>query len=89
MAQKMNALKSHIKLNPYAFANALGLIGIITTVVYAALVWFGGYDASVIIAQYPVSFAFDDWTFLFGIVQTYVISYVFGWIFARIYNRFS
>lgn len=89
MAKRMNAFQLHIKLNPYAFANALGLVSIIGMVVYGALVWFGGYDASVIVAQYPVSFAFDDWTFLFGIVQTYVISYVMGWIFARIYNRFS
>ena len=77
-----------MRLVPYALGNAAGLLSIITLMVYAVLVWFGGYDATIIVAQYPIAFAFDDWTFLFGIVQTYVMGYVFGWIFARIYNRF-
>ncbi len=87
--QRSLRVSSEAKFVPYAFGNALGLVSIVTLVVYAVLVWFGGYDAAAIVAKYPISFEFDDWTFIFGIVQTYVIGYIMGWIFAKIYNRFS
>ena len=59
---------------------------LLATVFYGLFVWFGDYDATFIVAQYPIAFAYNDWTFLFGLVQSYVLAYIFGWIFAKFYN---
>ncbi len=73
-------------LRPYALGHALGMMLMLMTVFYGLFVWFGDYDATFVVAQYPIAFAFNDWTFLFGLVQSYVSAYVFGWIFAKFYN---
>ena len=73
-------------LRPYAFGHALGMMLLLATVFYGLFVWFGDYDATFIVAQYPIAFAYTDWTFLFGLAQSYVLAYVFGWVFAKFYN---
>lgn len=82
-----NRVRGISALSPYGFGQALGLTSLIGMVLLAVVFWFGGYDASVIISQFPVEFSFDDWTILIGIAQTYVIGYIGGWIFAKLYNR--
>ena len=75
------------KLSPYAFAHALGLISVIALLFYALMSWLGDYDPSIILQQYPITFSFNSWTILIGLVQTYVLSYIGGWIFVKIYNK--
>lgn len=73
-------------LKPYALGHALGMMLLFTIVFYGLFVWFGDYDATFIIARYPIAFDFSDWTFIFGMMQSYVLAYVFGWVFAKFYN---
>ena len=75
------------RLGAYAFAHSLGLICVIALLFYAVTTWFGSYDSSVILDQYPISFSFYDWTIIIGLIEGYVFGYVFGWIFAKMYNR--
>jgi predicted lysophospholipase L1 biosynthesis ABC-type transport system permease subunit len=74
-------------LSPYAFGNAFGVVSVIALLFYSVMVWFASFDVTVIISKYPLGFSFDDWTILIGLAQTYAMSYVGGWIFARIYNK--
>ena len=78
--------KSFTGLRPYALGHALGMIGLLMIVFYGLFVWFGDYDPSFVVANYPIAFGFTDWTFLFGLVQSYVLFYVLGWVFAKFYN---
>ncbi len=81
--------KSYFKqgdLKPYALGRAAGMSSIVILLFYGLFVWFSDYDPAFILEQYPISFSFTDWTFLFGILQNYVLFYVFGWIFAKFYN---
>jgi uncharacterized membrane protein (DUF485 family) len=73
-------------LRPYALGHAAGMMSIIVLMFYGLFVWFSSYDPSFIIEQYPISFSFTDWTFLFGLLQSYVLFYVLSWVFARFYN---
>lgn len=73
-------------LKPYALGHAMGMMSMIVLVFYGLFVWFSNYDFSFIVAKYPIAFSFYDWTFLFGLVQSYVMFYVLGWVFARLYN---
>jgi hypothetical protein len=75
------------KLNAYGFGHAFGIVSIIALLFYAVMYWFGGYNSSMIINQYPLGFSFDDWTIIIGVVQTYVLGYIGGWIFVKVYNR--
>jgi hypothetical protein len=79
--------RSGMRLSPYAFGHSFGILSIIALVFYALMSWFAGYDPSIIYRQFPLRFSFNDWSILIGIVQTYVISYIGGWIFVRIYNK--
>ena len=74
------------QLRPYALGHALGMLSMLMVVFYGLFVWFGDYDPTFIVAQYPIAFAFGDWTFLFGLVQSYVLAYVLGWVFVKFYN---
>ncbi len=86
--------KSHNKVNsesktdlkPYALGHALGMMSMIVLVFYGIFVWFSDYESAFLIAKYPISFSFYDWTMLFGLVQSYVMFYILGWGFARLYN---
>ena len=73
-------------LKPYAFGHAFGMLTMLIIVFYGLFVWFSDYDPTFIVAKYPISFSFTDWTFLFGLVQGYVLSYILGWVFAKFYN---
>ncbi len=73
-------------LSPSNFANATGMLALIAIVFYALFVWFGGYDGTTVSSSFPIGFDFDNLSFLFGLVQAYVIWYVAGWIFTKIYN---
>mgnify|MGYP001572240413 CR=1 FL=1 len=73
-------------LKPYALGHALGMMSMLVLVFYGLFVWFSSYDSTFIVAKYPISFSFLDWTFLFGLVQSYVMFYVLGWVFAKFYN---
>ena len=73
-------------LKPYAFGHAFGMLSMLSIVFYGLFVWFSDYDATFIVAQYPIAFSFYDWTFLFGLVQSYVLFYVVGWVFVKFYN---
>ncbi|MBS3081929.1 hypothetical protein J4416_03270 [Candidatus Pacearchaeota archaeon] len=73
-------------LKPYASGHALGMMSMIILVFYGLFVWFSNYDPSFIIAKYPIAFSFYDWTFLFGLIQSYVMFYVLGWVFSKLYN---
>jgi len=75
--------RNFVGLRPYALGHALGMLMI---VFYGLFVWFGDYDPSFVVANYPIAFGFADWTFLFGLVQSYVLFYVLGWVFAKLYN---
>ena len=81
--------KSSLKIGdfrPYALGHAAGMMSMIVLVFYGLFVWFSNYDSSFIIAQYPIAFSFFDWTFLFGLLQSYVLFYVLSWVFAKFYN---
>lgn len=73
-------------LRPYALGNALGLMSMIILIFYGLFVWFSDYETAFIIAKYPIGFSFYDWTILFGLLQSYVMFYVAGWVFAKLYN---
>jgi len=74
-------------LHPKRFAHALGMLALIAVVFFALFAWFGGFEGSDVTDSFPIGFSFHDWTFIFGLMQAYVIWYIAGWIFARIYNR--
>jgi len=78
---------SGMRLSPYAFGHSFGILSVIALLFYAFMSWFAGYDSSFILRQYPLGFSFNDWTILIGIVQTYVMSYIGGWIFVKMYNK--
>jgi hypothetical protein len=93
MAKRKRVNMSSVKpsgmvLRPYAMGHALSTLAVIWIVFYGVFVWFGGYNSSFVVARYPIAFSFLDWTFLFGLAQTYAIAYVFGWIFAKLYNSY-
>ena len=73
-------------ISPYALGNALGILSVIALLFYAVMVWFGSYNANFIIQQYPIPFKFSTISLLLGLIQTYVLSYIGGWILAKIYN---
>ena len=73
-------------ISPYSLGNALGILSVIALLFYAVMVWFGSYNANFIIQQYPISFKFNTVSLLIGLIQTYVLSYIGGWILAKIYN---
>jgi len=77
------------RLSPYGFGQAFGIVSAIALLFYAVMFWLGDFDPSIIISQYPVSFSFEDFTIVMGLVETYVLGYIGGWIFARIYNKFA
>ncbi len=73
-------------LKPYALGRTAGMMSIMVLAFYGLFVWFSDYDPSFILEQYPISFSFADWTILFGFLQSYVLFYVMGWVFAKFYN---
>jgi hypothetical protein len=75
------------KLRPYAFGHSVGLISVIALLFYTFMAWFTDYNASIIIQQYPIVFSLNNWTIIIGLIQTYVLSYIGGWIFVKIYNK--
>ena len=77
------------RLSAYGFGHALGIVSILALLLYAIMYWFGNFDASIILNQYPLGFSFDDWTIIIGLIETYVLSYIGGWIFVKIYNKAS
>jgi hypothetical protein len=77
---------NHGFLRPYAAGHAMGMLSMIVLVFYGIFVWFSNYESAFIVAKYPIAFSFFDWTMLFGLVQSYVMFYVLGWTFARLYN---
>ena len=79
--------KVKAKLSPYALGHALGMVSVVALLFYTVMVWFGDYAGAIIIQQYPLSFSFYNWTIIIGLVQTYVLSYIAGWIFSKIYNE--
>ena len=83
---KSSSSKSH-KLRDYAFGHALGLVSSICLLFYAVMTWFSSYTGEIIVEQFPIVFSFSDWTLIIGLVETYALSYIFGWIFVKIYNR--
>ena len=85
IASNVNTMKLG-DFKPYAMGHATGMMSMIVLVFYGLFVWFSNYESTFIVAKYPISFSFLDWTFLFGLVQSYVMFYVLGWMFARFYN---
>ena len=80
----------HLRLGdfkPYALGHAMGMMAMIVLVFYGLFVWFSDFDSAYIIAKYPIAFSFFDWTMLFGLLQSYVMFYVLGWVFAKMYNH--
>jgi hypothetical protein len=77
---------NHGFLKPHAMGHAMGMLSMIVLVFYGLFVWFSNYESAFIIAKYPIAFSFFDWTMLFGLVQSYVMFYVLGWAFAKLYN---
>jgi len=77
---------SRTKLSAYAFGHAAGIVSIIALLLYAFMTWFGDFNGSIIIQQYPINFSFDNWTVIIGLIETYVLAYIGGWIFVKIYN---
>jgi hypothetical protein len=77
------------KLSAYGFGHALGIVSVLALLLYAVMYWFGSYDASIVISQYPLGFSFSDWTIIIGLIETYVLGYIGGWIFAKVYNGAS
>lgn len=69
-----------------ALANTVGLVSALILVISAFFSWFSDYNADLLAVQYPIPFSVYDWTLIIGILQVYVISYLAGWVFARIYN---
>jgi len=79
--------KVKAKLGPYAFGHALGMVSVVALLFYTVMAWLSDYSGNIIIQQYPLTFSFYDWTIIIGLLQTYVLSYIAGWIFAKIYNE--
>jgi len=75
------------KFSPYAFGHAFGMVSVTAILFYAVMAWFSSYTGTVIIRQYPIAFSFFNWTIIIGLLQTYVLSYIGGWIFAKVYNE--
>ena len=72
------------KLKIYAFANALGIVSALALFFYAVMSWLDAtYTGAVIIQQYPIPFSFNDFSLIVGIIETYVLSFIAGWIFAN------
>ncbi len=96
MKKKMSPHHSHLfhpksqlksgDFKPYALGHAAGMMSMIILVFYGLFIWFSNYDPSFIMEQYPISFSFFDWTFFFGLLQSYVFFYVISWVFAKFYN---
>lgn len=85
IVENSSAIKSG-DLRPYALGHALGMMSMMVLVFYGLFVWFSNYDSLFIVAKYPIGFSFYDWTMLFGLLQSYVMFYVLGWVFAKFYN---
>jgi len=79
-------MSSMSRLSPYAFGHALGIVSVLALLLYAVMVWFSNYSGAVIIQQYPIAFSFNSWTLIIGLIETYVLSYIGGWIFVKVYN---
>lgn len=84
-----NLISRVSKLRAYAFGHAFGLVSVIGLFFYGVMSWFSSYTGDVIIEQFPLSFSFNNWTLIIGLIEAYVLSYIFGWIFVQIYNRTS
>ncbi len=82
-----NMFSSTSKLNSFALGNSLGIVSAIMIAFYAVMVWFGGFNGNIIIQQYPLGFSFNDWTLLIGLIETYAMGYILGWILAKVYNK--
>lgn len=77
------------RLDAYAFANAAGMVCSLIILFYAVMVWFGAFEGSIIYNQYPIPFTFNSISLIIGFIETYVMGYISGWIFAKLYNTFS
>jgi hypothetical protein len=76
-----------IVLSPYSFGHALGSVSVFALLFYMAMVWFAGFPGSIIVQKFPLGFSFTNWTVILGLIETYAMGYVGGWIAAKIYNR--
>jgi hypothetical protein len=85
--KRTGVVKARPLLRAYAFGHALGLMSVVALLFYTIMVWFSDFNASIIIQQFPIKFSFFDWTIILGLIQTYVLSYIAGWIFVKIYNK--
>jgi|JYMV01.1.fsa_nt_gi hypothetical protein len=77
-----------IFLRPFSLAHAVGTLFAVAIFFFAFMSWFSNFDGTSIIDRYPLPFSFEDWTFLMGLIQSYVFGYVSGWIVAKVYNKY-
>jgi len=85
--RRLSNSSSKTILSPYALGNALGLVSALLLAFYAVMSWLSSYNPSIIISQYPIPFSFGNLSLIIGLFQTYVMGYIGGWIFAKIYNK--
>lgn len=70
----VNKRSTHVRVAPssgaalssLAFGHALGILVLIAVIFYTLFVWFGGYSGIGVADNFPISFSFNDWTFIFG-----------------------
>jgi uncharacterized integral membrane protein len=75
------------RLSSYAFGHSFGLVSVLGMLLYTIMAWFSNFNPAFVTNQYPLSFSVYDWTLIVGLLQTYVLGYIGGWIFAKIYNQ--
>jgi len=86
-----------MKLNEKSFALASGVIGAILAFICTVLIrflpastmglysWAIHFDLTAFASLRQVSWS----NFFGGIIIMFLVSYIVGWVFARLYNRFS
>ncbi|PIN89462.1 hypothetical protein COU60_03640 [Candidatus Pacearchaeota archaeon CG10_big_fil_rev_8_21_14_0_10_34_76] len=87
MRRAVSSVMPRIKLSKYAFANSLGLVSGLIILIYAIMSWLSDFDTLAIASLFPLPFSFNSITLIIGVIQAYVLAYIFGWIFVKIYNK--
>lgn len=93
MARRISrrSINSGSKLKPYAFANALGILSAIMVVLVYIMSSLTSYNGQIIVDQYPLSGSLGiqatSFLMIITLIESYVLSYIAGWIFVFIYNK--
>lgn len=83
--------KTYARLSPYSFANAAGILSALAIVVVYLLSATSSYNGQIVVDQYPLSGSLGieatNFLMIITLIESYVLSYMAGWIFVYFYNR--